>query len=119
SFVRDRAPGTSEHLARSRLEEARRMAKHAGRFHQPKSAEAVDVERIDGVQEGNPDVRLRSQIVDFIRFDSPEKGGEAGRVGEVAVVKSEARPQRIDAAARETARPADQAVDFIALFKKE
>ena len=62
---------------------------------------------------------LGGQIVDFVGLNQGKNADQAGRIGEVAVVKGDFPLQVVDPGGVGDGRPADDAVNLIALFQQK
>ena len=59
------------------------------RLEEPQRAESVHIGGVLGLLEAHRDVRLGAQVVDLVRLDGTDDAGEAGGVGQVAVVQEQ------------------------------
>ena len=98
----------------------------ANRLEEAQRAEPDHVGGIFGLIEGDPYVRLRRQIVNFVGPRLLDDPPQAGRVAEIAIVKLQAggaravaAPQMVDAARRKARCAAHDAVDFVAFLQQK
>ena len=64
-------------------------AEEADCFEQAQGAHRIDIGGVFGGFEGNRDMGLGAEVVDFVGLDLTDQTGEVGGVGEVAVVEAE------------------------------
>ena len=121
-----RGVGGAEHFTARSLVKASGDAGAAERFENPGRSEARNVARILWEVEAHPDVALRAEMVDLVRFDVINEVGQLFRVREIAIMKEEADirlvrvlVKMIDPSPVETARTADNAMDLIAFEEKK
>ena len=93
----------------------------AGAHRQPGRQIPVEISAVHRCIEGNLDMALRSQIVDFIRFDFAHQTDQTRRIGQVSVVQGNRvlLNQMVDTSRVGDGRTADDAVDFIALLQQK
>ena len=79
-----------------------------------------------GMSKRDGDVALGAEVVDLVRPDAVDERGQAGGIGEVAIVEGERESgfvrvvvEVVDAAGVEGAGAADDAVDVVALRQEE
>ena len=68
------------------------------------------------------DMGLACEVIEFVRFDLCEDAAQGGLVVQVRIMKGEGFtlfPEVLDAVAVELAGSADEAVDFVSLFKEK
>ena len=115
-----------EHLTAGSLIEAGRNAGSPKSFENAGCPESRDVARVLREIETYSDVALGAKMVDLIRLDIIDQVGQLFRVRKIAVMKKETDIwlmsvllKMIYSAAVQTARPADDPMDFVAFRKKE
>src|SRR5262249_46079202 len=82
-------------LARGGLVKFRLQTEAAHRLQNSDRAERGDLTRILGDIEADPDVALRSQIVDLVRADLVEQGRQGRRIVQIAVPELEPNIQPV------------------------
>ena len=76
----------AKHLRRACLVEANRTSAVRilpHRFEQPQRSSRYDIRGVFGLIETNPHMRLRGQIVDFVRLGLLQDVAQAGSIGQV------------------------------------
>jgi len=120
----------AEHFGAGGLVELDRVAggffEVADGFEEHDGAEGIGLDGVDGHVEGDADVGLSAEVVDFGGLALGKDLAEAGAVGEVTVVQSQARVRGVgilvdvvDAFGVEGGGAADDAVDFITFGEEE
>ena len=84
-----------------------------------KHTQGIHIAGIFGHVKADLDMALGGQIVDFVGLNQGKNADQAGRIGEVAVVKGDLALQVVDPGGVGNGRPADDAVDLIALFQQK
>jgi hypothetical protein len=99
-------------------------ARFADRLEDPLGAEAVDVAGVFRDVERHADVRLRAEVVDFVRLELVEQFHHLHRVGEITVMQEQpdavhvrVTVKMIDPARVEGRGAADDTVDLVALVE--
>lgn len=93
-------------------------------IEEAQGSDGVDVGCVFGDIEGDLDVALCSQVVDFVGFDFFKQSVEAGGIGEVSVMEDEPVSdfriivEVVDPAGVEAARAPDDSVDLVAFLEK-
>src|SRR5574344_703266 len=118
----------SVELRGRRLIELRRLvpSRQVNRLEKAHRPERVDIAgKLRGV-EGDADVALRGEVVDFVRLDLVDELDQVRAVPKVSVVEEQLHPvdvriliQVVDSLGIERGRAADDAVDFITFRKKQ
>ncbi len=98
----------------------------ADRLEQAECAHAIDIGGVLGRFEGNRDMGLRAEVVDFVGLDLADEAGEVRGIGEVAVVEAEVRISHlmmlvdvIHSLRVEGGCSTLNAMDFVAFFEEE
>ena len=92
----------------------------------PQDTEGVRIGGVFGNVEAHAHMRLRPEIVDFVRLDFLQKAAQVAGIGEVSVVEEERGPDNVGvlvemvyAARVEGARTADEPVNFVSLVQQK
>ena len=97
------------------------QAADADSFQHTQDTQCVHITGIFRSIEGDPNMALSSQIVDFIGLDLAHQTNQARRIGQVAIMQLDGvlLDQVVDAGSIRDESAADDAVDFVALFQKK
>ena len=116
--------GRAKKFARRSLVKARALAKPANCLEHARGAQSGHIRGVLGHIKRNPHMALSRQMIDFIRFGIVNHIPKAACRAHVAVMQKQPRAavddmgvliQVVNAFRVESARPADDAVDFITL----
>ena len=96
-----------------------RQAQDPDRLQHPQDTQCVHIAGVLGHIKADLHMALGSQIVDLVRLNQTDDPDQAGRIGQVTVVKGDLAQKMLDAAGIGNGCPAGDAVDFITLFQQE
>ena len=96
-----------------------RQPQNPAGFQNPQHTQSVHVTGILRHIEGHLHMGLGRQIVNFVRLHQRDDADQAGRIGQIAVVKLDFVQNVVDAGGVGEGCPAGNAMDLIALFQQK